>query len=583
MPVWAGYAGKPIDALIESMSYYSTQFEKRLSQTSLREEIPTKLMAKINDKLQVYADYWQVLINSDLTHNEALEILNYFIDCALQSKVIDELTHPIKNLDDLAIFLMKVTKLTKPTEEEMLRFLSGKMGSSVFDLIGAHFKNEQSPAGRENSIVAAIISQLVQTNTELEAFILKSIEPLLNTMINTADSALIKADFSTAVIQLFTSSNYPDAIQRIVYEFSLENPDQWLAYLSTRIINPVISKLIVQHNDTDLLMSQLLKTIMFALQGLHASNFKLDSYRQNIANDIIFELVFNGVLQKRLNENKPSQIQQQELKIASTNFDMTPTLVKNIKRLNAQYDYLRFEISLISMAQQIQLKSKTVLWDKYKEVYTLATFEQKVKLFNQCLTEIKELLSERIEIKESKIKILEEIDECKTWLLFLCHCTINLDHHKTPKQFFLNLYEEIESNLEGLIRTALFELETNTQKGGGSLIKFNELHYSLLKEKMSLSIYKSVNQEIILKDLIKKTCRAILEKFEDTQIVSLIEIDDKHIPLWRELNEGFKKFIEVHWELNLTEYKFNCNFWANNCQSIENTESHTNLNKSTFI
>ncbi len=236
-----------IENLYETTSYRLEHLEKRkLLNTVKKPNHPAEV-----DLIQFYAENWERLIRID--ENEALDLINYFISFVLQPETsanVDNLIHPIQDLDDLALFFIKITNLAKEHQQKLIILIIETMGNQVFDLINAHFQHEKGPAGRENSVAAGLITHLILNNKQHIEFIVKSIEPLVTIMNSTATkqklaesdfNQFLETAFKTIFRKLFTISDYSPEVQRIIHDFSKKNPERTINYLSIRIINPVIS------------------------------------------------------------------------------------------------------------------------------------------------------------------------------------------------------------------------------------------------------------------------------------------------------------------------------------------------------
>jgi hypothetical protein len=543
-----------IDNIYEAMSHRSQLLEKRQELILPSKENIIMLPAEDN-KLQFYADTWQILMKTK--ENEAIGLIKYFIDFVFQSnnfKYVRQIDHPIEDLDTFALFLIKIPNLAKDQQQKIINEIVNFMSVKVFDLINAHFRQEKGPAGRENSIVAGIITNLVLDNDKHVEFILKSIKPILKILgasFEDSEEIIIngnlEAIFIQACVQLCTISNYPSEIQRIIYDFSTKKPDELIGYLSTRIINPVILNQMSNLKNESL--KPYLKIIMYALQGLGAIECKKGSYQTNIANDTILELVYNKIFLQELKETCTQSISGIELdKLLlninfndDNNFELKQTTVNCIKDFNKQFEFTKLEKCLIPLAQAVKLDNNTNHWSKYKNTYPSLSFEQKAEVFENCLKEMKCFLFIRLEIKESKSKTLDEIAFFKHWLVFLCHSFTTWLPNENASLSISDLDLDKTTNFEGLIRAALLELVDIKQQKSEEQ-SFCEENYILLSEKMSLPIYTGLNQKDILKLMIKKTCTAILEKFEDTQRVKVIEIDEQLVERWKILNNDFKIF-----------------------------------------
>jgi len=146
-------------------------------------------------KIEICAIEWKKLLDTD--EKKAFRILKYMIDvvCHISVvKAVEEIKNPVKNLDDFALFLLKIPCLSKikTKEEKIKKCIIHHMGYKVYDLIAAHFiledkansnlpSRNKKPPGRENGIVFGIITILVK-NTDFEKFIISCITPVIDVM-----------------------------------------------------------------------------------------------------------------------------------------------------------------------------------------------------------------------------------------------------------------------------------------------------------------------------------------------------------------------------------------------------------------
>ncbi len=499
-------------------------------------------------KIEDYAKLWLKIFKTESA--EALIILKYLCQTSIKNDLKQStLIIVIKNIDDFAVLLTKMTGLTAEQQEIIITVLIETMGNSIFDLIAAHYKQETKSAGRDDSITAGIVKRLVKVNDDFKKYILSSIQPILDLTVENNALAELNNSVSQAIKFLFIINLYPSEIKRIIHGFSIEHQDKLLGYILTRFINPIILHY-GEHADDQNVKFWCANIIIFVLQALNTIQAKQDSYHDKISLSLFefFKKQCNGVSTQEQQMQLTCSIaaktlldhvisMQDDIKQvcvdAAKTIDPIQLAIPNIILSNEagfigqasihRAKQLDYQVQLLFIGQQlIQLAWDTKLTGIIN-IPVAEECEQYINSLTENMNMLKKVMDLHQAVNDKKLLNYEQIDAYETELLIFCYCL------SQELEINSSILDIIDKKFQVQIWSALAKLgQVHKEEANSYVGKIIQAHYLGWK------------RESALKMMIETKCKEILDTYEDSHSLQAIEIDPSYFERWQALYNSFQ-------------------------------------------